>query len=82
MSEAGNASVTMAVDTKKYGIRIHKALFRQLGEPRYIQLLVNRLTSFFRRCQFCFGLNALVIGTVINEHRIKACQKSSGNLKR
>lgn len=41
MSEAGNASVTMAVDTKKYGIRIHKALFRQLGEPRYIQLLVN-----------------------------------------
>lgn len=36
MSEAGNASVTMAVDTKKYGIRIHKALFRQLGEPRYI----------------------------------------------
>ena len=43
MSEAGNASVTMAVDTKKYGIRIHKALFRQLGEPRYIQLLVNFL---------------------------------------
>ena len=40
-----------------------------------------RLTSFFRRCQFCFGLNALVIGTVINEHRIKVCQKSSGNLK-
>ena len=26
---------------QKYGIRIHKALFRQLGEPRYIQLLVN-----------------------------------------
>ena len=31
----------MAIDTKKYGIRIHKVLFRQLGEPRYIQLLVN-----------------------------------------
>ena len=41
MSDMGNAGVTMAVDTKKYGIRIHKALFRQLGEPRYIQLLVN-----------------------------------------
>lgn len=41
MSESGNVAVTMAVDTKKYGIRIHKALFRQLGEPRYIQLLVN-----------------------------------------
>ena len=41
MSEASNATVTMAVDTKKYGIRIHKCLFRQLGEPRHIQLLVN-----------------------------------------
>ena len=41
MSDTCNAVVTMAVDTKKYGIRIHKALFRQLGEPRYIQLLVN-----------------------------------------
>lgn len=41
MNDSCNVSVTMAVDTKKYGIRIHKALFRQLGEPRYIQLLVN-----------------------------------------
>lgn len=41
MSKPTNNTVTMAIDTKKYGIRIHKALFRQLGEPRYIQLLVN-----------------------------------------
>ena len=41
MSEVSNANVTMSVDTKRYGIRIHKALFRQLGEPRHIQLLVN-----------------------------------------
>lgn len=41
MNDSSNVSVTMSVDTKKYGIRIHKALFRQLGEPRYIQLLVN-----------------------------------------
>ena len=41
MNDSANLPVTMAVDTKKYGIRIHKALFRQLGEPRYIQLLVN-----------------------------------------
>ena len=33
--------ITMAIDTKKYGIRIHKGLFRKLGEPRNIQLLVN-----------------------------------------
>ena len=41
MGEFVSASITMAVDTKKNGIRIHKAMFRQLGEPRYIQLLVN-----------------------------------------
>lgn len=41
MSDTSNVAVTMAVDTKKYGIRIHKAMFRQLGEPRHIQLLVN-----------------------------------------
>ena len=35
------SEVTLAVDTKKYGIRIHKALFRQLGSPSQIQLLVN-----------------------------------------
>lgn len=35
------SEVTLAVDTKKYGIRIHKALFRQLGSPGQIQLLVN-----------------------------------------
>ena len=33
--------LTMAIDTKRYGIRIHKGLFRQLGEPRNIQILVN-----------------------------------------
>ena len=41
MGDLSNITVTMAVDTKKYGIRIHKALFRQLGEPKHIQLLVN-----------------------------------------
>ena len=41
MNDFCSIAVTMAVDTKKYGIRIHKALFRQLGEPRHIQLLVN-----------------------------------------
>ena len=30
------SEVTLAVDTKKYGIRIHKALFRQLGSPSQI----------------------------------------------
>lgn len=33
--------ITMAVDLKKYGIRIHKTVFRMIGEPKNIQLLVN-----------------------------------------
>lgn len=41
MNDIPSTTVTIAVDTKKYGIRIHKALFRQLGKPRHIQLLVN-----------------------------------------
>ena len=34
MAQHACSEVTLAVDTKKYGIRIHKALFRQLGERR------------------------------------------------
>ena len=41
MGQHACSEVTLAVDTKKYGIRIHKALFRQLGSPSQIQLLVN-----------------------------------------
>ncbi len=40
MEEVKNP-VTMAVDLKKYGIRIHKTVFRMIGEPKNIQLLVN-----------------------------------------
>ena len=36
-----STTVTMAIDAKKNGIRIHKMLFRQLGQPKYILLLVN-----------------------------------------
>lgn len=39
--EEVNNPITMAVDLKKYGIRIHKTVFRLIGEPKYIQLLVN-----------------------------------------
>lgn len=46
MKDVSSTTVTMAVDTKKYGIRIHKALFRQLGAPRYIHLLVNPVEGF------------------------------------
>ena len=39
-----NMSTTMSVDLKKYRIRIHKATIQQLGDPKYIQLLVNPKT--------------------------------------
>lgn len=31
----------MSIDTKRGRIRIHKAVLHQLGDPQYIQLLVN-----------------------------------------
>lgn len=41
MSEKKGLSMTMSVDLKKFCIRVHKPCYRMLGEPRYIQLLVN-----------------------------------------
>ena len=41
MNKKNAETVTMSVDLKKYGIRIHKTLYRLIGEPKYIQLLVN-----------------------------------------
>jgi len=32
---------TLSIDLKKYRIRIHKSTLRSLGDPQYIQLLVN-----------------------------------------
>ncbi len=36
-----NESATISLDLKKYRIRIHKAMLHKLGNPNYIQLLVN-----------------------------------------
>ena len=36
-----NTFVTLSVDLKKYCIRLHKATYRLIGQPKYIQLLVN-----------------------------------------
>lgn len=33
--------VSLSVDMKKYRLRVHKAMLHQLGDPSYIQLLVN-----------------------------------------
>lgn len=41
MSDPINPSLAMSVDLKKYRIRIHKATLHLLGDPRYIQLLIN-----------------------------------------
>ena len=41
MTETPNPAVTISVDLKKYRIRIYKSMLRLLGDPTYIQLLVN-----------------------------------------
>lgn len=35
------SNVMLSVDVKKYRIRVHKATLHQLGDPPYIQLLIN-----------------------------------------
>lgn len=41
MSEQTQRQVTIAVDLKKYRIRIHRNTLALLGTPKYIQLLVS-----------------------------------------
>ena len=41
MSEQTQQQVTIAVDLKKYRIRIHRNTLAFLGTPKYIQLLVS-----------------------------------------
>lgn len=41
MSEPVSQSVSIAVDLKKYRIRIHKSTLDLIGNPNYIQLLVS-----------------------------------------
>ena len=41
MKQRSGITVTIAVDFKKYRIRIHKYTLGHLGNPDYLQLLVN-----------------------------------------
>ena len=36
-----NANITISIDLKKYRIRLHKTTLHLLGDPDYVQLLVN-----------------------------------------
>ena len=44
MSNQSSTSTSISIDLKKYRIRIHKQTIHLLGDPKYIQLLVNPLT--------------------------------------
>ena len=44
MSNQTSTSTSISIDLKKYRIRIHKQTIHLLGDPKYIQLLVNPLT--------------------------------------
>lgn len=41
MTEQSNHSVMISIDIKKYRIRFHKSTLHALGDPPYVQLLVN-----------------------------------------
>lgn len=41
MSEEQKQAVTITIDMKKYRLRVHKDMLHLLGDPPYIQLLVN-----------------------------------------
>lgn len=41
MIETPNPAVTISVDLKKYRIRFYKSMLHLLGDPPFIQLLVN-----------------------------------------
>ena len=45
MSDHNSPTVLMSVDIKKYRIRIHKATLHLLGDPPYIQFLINPSSS-------------------------------------
>jgi len=41
VQESSKTPTIMSVDLKKYRIRVHKAALHLMGDPKYIQLLVN-----------------------------------------
>ncbi len=41
MGNESRLTVTMSIDTKRSRIRIHKSMLHRLGDPQYIQLLVD-----------------------------------------
>lgn len=41
MNESSNLSTQISIDLKKYRIRVHKESLHLIGDPKYIQFLVN-----------------------------------------
>ena len=41
MNQETSEMITMAIDLKKYRLRVHKQTLRLLGSPRYVQLLLS-----------------------------------------
>ena len=58
MTEALNPAVTISVDLKKYRIRFYKSMLHLLGDPPYVQLLVNP----DNKCVAIRGINKAVPG--------------------
>lgn len=41
MSLSNESTISMSIDTKKGRLRLHKSMIHSLGDPKFIQLLVN-----------------------------------------
>ena len=41
MKETNTIRATIAIDTKYYILRLHKSTLHQIGDPAYVQMLVN-----------------------------------------
>ena len=68
MSEEQRQAVTITIDMKKYRLRVHKEILHLLGDPPYIQLLVNPVDKLV-------AIRAMERGTRDNAvHKVNASQ--------
>ena len=68
-----NTFVTLSIDMKKYRLRLHKATYRLIGSPKYIQLLVNPEKK-------TIAVRAVKKGTKDNQaYRINTVQMENGH---
>ena len=72
MEESSKTPVTIAVDLKRYCIRIHKNVFRMIGEPNNIEFLVNPIAKYVAIHAVSESAKGIQLHR-INKQRLKTC---------